>query len=208
VNGEIVLSRKGEIDDAGITVAKSIKRPATTHTMEGRQATASRAYKRLPGLSNSTWYKGTLIIQMAGTADNNGAFDLAIAKIRRGTEPPPHVHSREDEFFYVLSGELRSYVDERVIQVRAGECIFFPRRVPHAWLISSEEVHVMVLATPGGFLEALNQMNAPAERMEIPNDASTYADLALTETMKVFYQYGIRLLTEGEIRTEMPEYPL
>jgi hypothetical protein len=58
-----------------------------------------RAYKRSPALSNSTWYKGILVSQMAGTADNNGAFDLVISKMRRGTEPPPHVHSREDEFF-------------------------------------------------------------------------------------------------------------
>jgi len=51
-------------------------------------------------------------------------------------------------------------------------------------------------------------MNTPAKRMEVPNDAVTYADVDLAETIKVFYEYGIRLLTEGEIRTEMPDYPL
>ena len=41
-----------------------------------------RAYKRSPALTNSTWYKGMLHSQMAGTADNDGAFDLVLSKMR------------------------------------------------------------------------------------------------------------------------------
>jgi hypothetical protein len=52
----------------------------------GQQLSSPRAYKRSPALTNSTWYKGMLHSQMAGTADNNGAFDFVISKIRRGTE--------------------------------------------------------------------------------------------------------------------------
>ena len=169
-----------------------------------------RAYKRSPALSNSTWYKGILASQMAGPADNNGAFDFVISKIRRGTEPPPHVHSREDEFLYVLSGEMRAYVDGEVFALTAGECMFLPNRRPHAWLITSQEAHVILLVVPGGFLDAINKMNAPAERMEVPTDVDTvtYANADLTETFKVFEQHGIRFLTADEIHTEMPQYPL
>ena len=46
--------------------------------------------------------------------------------------------------------------------------------------------------------------------MEVPAglDTVTYANAELTETIKVFQRYGVRLLTAEEIRTEMPEYPL
>jgi mannose-6-phosphate isomerase-like protein (cupin superfamily) len=83
----------------------------------GQQLSSPRAYKRSPALTNSTWYKGMLHSQMAGTADNNGAFDFVISKMRRGTEPPPHIHAREDEFFYVLSGKIRVYVGREVFSV-------------------------------------------------------------------------------------------
>ena len=79
------------------TVTK--QRSTTGNTQDGQQSSTLRPYKRSPALTNSTWYKGMLHSQMAGTGDNNGAFDFVISKIRRGTEPPPHVHSREDEFF-------------------------------------------------------------------------------------------------------------
>jgi len=176
----------------------------------GQQLSSPRAYKRSPALTNSTWYKSMLHSQMAGTADNNGAFDFVISKMRRGTEPPPHIHSREDEFFYVLSGKIRVYVGREVSSVTAGECIFLPRRKPHAWLITSEEIHTIAVITPDGFNDALNRLGTPAERMEVPADVDTvtYANADLTETINVFKQYGVRLLTPDEISKEMPDYPL
>ena len=146
---------------------------------------------------------------MAGPTDNNGAFDIIIGKMRRGNEPPPHVHSREDEFFYVFSGEMKVYVDGEVLSVTAGECMSLPRRKPHAFLITSEEIRNIVFITPGGFFDAVNKMNAPAERMDLPTgvDIVTYANADLTDTIKVFEQYGVRFLTPDEIRTEMPQYP-
>ena len=169
-----------------------------------------RAYKRSPSLTNSTWYKGILISQMAGSADNDGAFDLVISKIRQGTEPPPHVHSKEDEFFYILSGEIRFYVDGHVFSVGAGECMFLPRLKPHAFLITTEELHTVVFTSPGGFLDAINKMYAPAERMEVPTDAdvATYATADLTEMIELFERHGIRFLTADEIRLKLPQYPL
>src|SRR5262245_1393657 len=94
----------------------------------GTTMVALEQYKRSPALRTSLWYNGIILHQMAGATDNSGAFDLAISKMRRGTEPPPHVHSREDEFFHVLSGEMRFYVDGEVFTVTAGECMFLPRR--------------------------------------------------------------------------------
>ena len=74
---------------------------------------------------------------------------------------------------------------------------------------TSEVIHFIALLTPGGFTDALIKMSTPAERMEIPADADTptYANADLTETIKAHEQYGVRLLTPEEIRTEMPKYP-
>ena len=46
--------------------------------------------------------------------------------------------------------------------------------------------------------------------MEVPAgvDTVTYANADLTETINVFKQYGVRLLTPDEISKETPHYPL
>ena len=87
---------------------------------------------------------------------------------------------------------------------------FFLAGSPMHGLSRSDEAQNILLVTPGGFLDALDQMSAAAERLEMPTDADalTYANVDLTETIKVFEQYGIRFLTPDEIRAEMLEYPL
>jgi quercetin dioxygenase-like cupin family protein len=165
------------------------------------------AYKRAPALENSTWYKGLLISQLAGNSDTDGAFDLVESKMKKGTEPPPHIHDREDEFFYILAGEIKVFADGQVFTVATGESVFLPKKIPHAYLIQSEECHVLALMTPGGFLNAINKMNAPARTMEIPSDMETYATADLTATMAVFIKYGVRMMSPDEIAEELPAYP-
>jgi len=62
--------------------------------------------------------------------------------------------------------------------------------------------------TPGGFLNAINKMNAPARTMEIPSDMATYATADLTATMAVFIKYGMRMLSPEEIAEQLPAYPV
>jgi quercetin dioxygenase-like cupin family protein len=172
------------------------------------QLIPTQAYKRSPSLENSSWYKGMLVTQLAGVNDTGGAFDLTVAKVRKGTEPPPHVHAREDEFFYILSGSIRFYTEGQVFDVGAGESMFLPRGKPHAFQIQSDEIHAIVLITPGGFLNAINQMNEPAQTMEIPSDdVLTYANMDLTKTMEIFETYGIHILSPEEVAEQMPEFP-
>jgi quercetin dioxygenase-like cupin family protein len=166
-----------------------------------------QAYKRSPALENSTWYKGILVSQLAASSDTEDAFDLIESKMRKGTEPPPHVHDREDELFYVLAGGIKVFAEGKIFTISAGESVFLPRKAPHAYLIESDEVHLLALMTPGGFFNAINKMNAPARTMEIPSDSETYATIDLTETMSVFLKFGVQMLSPSEIAEQMPAYP-
>jgi quercetin dioxygenase-like cupin family protein len=165
-----------------------------------------KAYKRSAAVENSTWYKGILSSQLAIDSETNGAFDLIEGKMRKGTEPPPHVYDREDEMFYILSGEIKVFAEGQVFDVCAGESVFLPRKAAHAYLIESEEVHLLALMTPGGFFGAINKMNKPARAMEIPSDMETYATVDLTATMAVFAKFGVQMLSPGEIAEQMPAY--
>ena len=173
-----------------------------------KQLLTPKAFKRSPSLEISTWYKGILITQLAREADTGGAFDLVVSKMRKGTEPPPHVHSREHEFFYVFAGKLKVYVEGAIFQAEAEDCVFLPKGNPHAFLIQSPEIHILTLITPGGFMGAINDMGARAEKMEIPaEDAVTYTTANLEGTLRIFERYGVHLLTPDQIAHQMPDFP-
>ena len=57
-------------------------------------------------LDHSVWYNGSLMTFLATGEDTHGQFALIEAVARKGNVPPPHVHHREDEIFYVLEGEI------------------------------------------------------------------------------------------------------
>jgi quercetin dioxygenase-like cupin family protein len=165
-------------------------------------------FKHAPSIKISTWYKGILSTLLATDDDTGGAFDLVLSNMRSGTEPPPHVHTREHEFMYVLDGQLDVYVGNNVFQLGPGECVFLPLGRPHAFIIKSPEIRMLVLITPGGFVKYFESMAVPAEKMEIPSDSVTYATVDLEETIKIFLKHGIRFLSPEEIADEMPAFPL
>jgi len=179
-------------------------------TMRGNMNSSSpelRAFKRAPALGLSQWENGNLTTNLAETKDTSGAFLLVEAMLAPGTEPPPHVHTREDEFFYVLEGEFDVYVGERVFNVKAGECVFMPRFSPHAFVIRSPRLRLLALFTPAGLEEVFRLWSTPAERLELPNGAMTYSTSDPTEIAQRLSEYGAHVLTPDEIAEQMPLYP-
>jgi quercetin dioxygenase-like cupin family protein len=76
-------------------------------------------------------------------------FEFIIAP-RQG--PPRHVHHREDETYYVLTGEFVFEVGGTKYTLVAGATIFAPRDVPHCWANTAATDSKMIMAsTPGGF---------------------------------------------------------
>jgi len=134
-----------------------------------------KAFKRAPLLGLSQWENGNLTTHLAEKKDTNGAFFLVEAMLAPGTEPPPHVRTREDELFYVLEGGFDVHVGKEGFKVDKGECVFLPRLKPHAFVIRSPRLQVLALFTPAGFEEAFRGMSTPAQRLELPIGAITYS---------------------------------
>ena len=158
-----------------------------------------KAFKRSTSLERSKWYMGMLLTNLTETPDTNGAFSLFEATLVPGTEPPPHVHSREDELFYVLDGEFDVYVGEGVFNGKIGDCIFLPRFKPHAFIIRSPRLRLLILFAPAGVEAAFCSMSSPAQNLNPPMGALTYSAEDLEQTAQRFSASGVRMLAPDEI---------
>ena len=99
------------------------------------------------------------------------------------------------------------YVGEEAFKAETGECIFLPRVKPHAFIIRSPRLRVLVLFTPAGLEEAFRNMNSPVRNLDLPSGELTYSTIDLKDTAKRFSEYGIRFLARDEIADELPLYP-
>lgn len=83
--------------------------------------------------------------------DTSGAYLLSEQIVPPGMGVPPHVHTREDEIFFVLDGEVEFLAGERVIIGRAGDIVHAPRDVPHSYrAVGDNPAHMRFVAIPGG----------------------------------------------------------
>jgi quercetin dioxygenase-like cupin family protein len=68
---------------------------------------------------------------------------------RKGEEPHDHSHPREDEIFYVLTGELTFRCGGESFDVCEGGFIYLPQGIEHGYTIRSEEpVHLILVTFP------------------------------------------------------------
>jgi quercetin dioxygenase-like cupin family protein len=119
-------------------------------------------------LDRSVWYNGWLMTFLATGGETQGKFALIEAVGRRGNVPPPHVHHREDEIFYVLEGEIVVSVGDRTIKGTPGTMIFLPRDVRHSFTIESEHARMLILVTPAGVERWFKEFSVPAPAMRLP----------------------------------------
>jgi hypothetical protein len=61
-----------------------------------------------PGAGEAYWIVGDQITFKLGPEKTRGAFSFAETIVQPGGGPPPHVHGREDEMFYILDGNQRT----------------------------------------------------------------------------------------------------
>lgn len=102
-------------------------------------------------------------------AETGGAYFAMEALVAPGGGPPLHIHSREDETFYVLDGTIEFRVGEEIITAGPGDYVSVPRGVVHNFHNPSDQVSRLILTfTPAGmehfFLETLERV----ANMDVP----------------------------------------
>ncbi|MBV9468637.1 MAG: cupin domain-containing protein [Abitibacteriaceae bacterium] len=96
-----------------------------------------------------------------------GAFTTYLMAVEPGFGPPLHVHSNDDECFYVLDGEFEVRCGDETTIVRTGDQAFLPRHTPHTFRnVGTQTGHLLGFGTPGGHEEFFRDAN----RLSFPPD--------------------------------------
>jgi mannose-6-phosphate isomerase-like protein (cupin superfamily) len=182
-------------------------RTSTKRREETTMLSSLVPYQRAESRDASTWYMGSLVTFLAESRDTGGSFTLLEATMKPGNEPPPHVHEREDELFYVLDGAFDVFVGDDAFQLRAGGCVFMPRLRPHGFIIRSARFRMLALFQPGGIDGYFRSMSdSPAAELDLPSGAITYATADMEPVVQDFADYGVRILSPDQITQQMPSY--
>ena len=121
-----------------------------------------------PGEGEQLWFFGGLTTIKADGAATGGRALVTEQLAPRGAGSPLHVHHNENEWFYVLEGELTIWVAGKTIVAGPGAFAYGPRDVPHTFVVSSEQARFLLVCEPAGFEGFIRALATPATAPEIP----------------------------------------
>ena len=153
-----------------------------------------------PSEGRSLWALGELVTCKTRSEQTGGAYSLFEVTTRPGAGPPPHVHHREDESFYVLQGKFEFVVEDSTIRAGTGSLIYVPKGTLHAHEnVGESSGRMLATQTPGGlyedFLEeAGKQTDGDAARLDVFEDRPGEANI-----VAIAARYGIEIppVTQG-----------
>lgn len=123
-----------------VTIGKAFKAKAG----EGRK----HGHIQLKGVNANV-----LDVKISGSDTNGGLAIFEQTSLSQGRGTPLHVHPTQDEIFYVMEGAYEFLVGKERLSLTAGDSIFLPREVPHAWTQASPKGKMLVTLQPAGKLE-------------------------------------------------------
>lgn len=147
-------------------------------------------YSLPAGEGERIWIVGdTMTLKATGPA-TDGRLLLLENLTAPGGGPPPHIHTREDEFFYVLDGTFEIRIGDELHTLGAGGFAFVPRGTVHDFRNTGEQpARILVGFTPAGMEGFFRESGRPATD---DGPAPPLDDDEIARTIAAAQTYGLR----------------
>jgi quercetin dioxygenase-like cupin family protein len=124
------------------------------------------------------WYGDSLFEFLVPSEATGGKLSVFRATLTEGFSPPRHVHTREDEVFVVLDGDVSFDLDGQRFLAGPGTSVFMPRGIPHTFRVESPVACLLGVIAPGAFEQLFRNLSVPARERALPRPGSVPFDVA------------------------------
>lgn len=166
------------------------------HNRDGTQYPSGALYVPA-GAGLTKWFAGDVYtIKVSGDA-TRGSLGVVEALVPPGSGPVAHVHTRSDESFYLLSGELEILDGARTFLASSGDFVFVPRGTRHRFKnTGAQAARMLFMLTPGGEEGVFKYGDEPQPgRLPVPWPPERFAT---PEILKFSEEHGVEILPETD----------
>ena len=133
-------------------------------------------YGLAPDEGEAFWFNGGRVLLKATAEQTEGRFTVLEFWAPKGSAAPLHIHRNEDEFFLVLSGEVRVRHGDEVVEAVAGSLAYGPRGVPHSFHVDSDQARLLLFFGPAGVEGFFRDGGKPARSLGLPPSGEQFLD--------------------------------
>ncbi len=121
--------------------------------------------------------------KVVGADTENQIFEW-IDDLKPGSGIPPHIHTKEDEIFRVLSGQVEIMVDSKTTILKEGDMAYAPKNIVHSWkVVGDQKAKMWVSAFPSGMEHMFQELH------DMPPGKPDFDTVA-----KICVRYGIKFV--------------
>ena len=126
-----------------------------------------------------------------------GVYTLHEIRVSPNNGPPPHIHSREDESFFVLEGEVDFQIGDEKITAQPGTFIQGPRGIAHSFKNNTQlPARMLVFITPAGFENFVNEFAQPVASFDSPAIPASKDEV--DKLLAAAPKYGLKILPSNK----------
>ena len=130
---------------------------------------------------------------LATSEQTGGTYFLAEVTVPPGGGNPPHIHSREEEAFYLKKGTLTILVGDKTLNALAGDFVQLPRGVAHCFQnTGTVDAKFLVMATPAGLEKFFEEAFYPSE--DWPEAMPPMSDEFMSKLLMAAAKCGLSIL--------------
>jgi quercetin dioxygenase-like cupin family protein len=145
-----------------------------------------------PGEGHRLAIAGGIYTIKAAGKDTDGAYAMVEMLVPPQTGPPPHMHSREVESFYILEGSLSFWLDNQKFTCAAGCLVIAPPGLPHSFKNEGDTpARALALITPAGLEKFFEAVGSPINEGSAGPEEGTPE--ALERVIATAPKYGIEI---------------
>jgi quercetin dioxygenase-like cupin family protein len=149
-----------------------------------------------PGRRQQPGNSMKVLVERQATKGGVAFFEATIAP--RSFGAPPHVHHGEDEYFYVLEGEVRILNDGQTLAAPKGTFAAMTRGHLHAfWNASDMPARMLVGISPGDFGSFFDEVALELQRNGAKDPATVRATVARVAATHKVDMYPDRIPEEA-----------
>lgn len=157
---------------------------------------SNKATINIPPQGRTVAVVGDVYRFLATGEDTDGRYALWEAIVPPGGGPPPHVHSREEEGFYVLEGEIKFTVNGERVVATAGTFANMPVGTPHSFKNESDKpARMLISVAPAGLEQMFFDVGVPLT--EGATTAALPTKDEIEKLLAVAPKYGIEIKLPG-----------
>ena len=126
--------------------------------------------------------------------DSGGRFALVEHRLApRVLAAPLHLHTREDEYSYVLEGQVGALLGEKEVVAHPGDLVFKPRGQWHTfWNAGDAPARILEIISPAGLEELFRQLESYEDPEALAAMAARYgAEVDFEGTMPIVERHRL-----------------